>query len=59
MMDQRFELKLSNGKIVDWMGTSGENAAHRYVDSHRDRTVVAWRYPKVELRFGMIRIKED
>lgn len=39
-----FELKLSGGKVVVWEGKSGEDAAHRYVDMHRDATVIAWRH---------------
>jgi hypothetical protein len=31
-MEQNYDLKLSNGKIVQWTGTSGENAAARYTD---------------------------
>lgn len=58
-MEQKFELKLASGKVVTWMGGSGEDAARRYVDSHRSEVVVAWRYPRTELRIGMIRIKED
>lgn len=38
-----FELKLAGGKVVTWEGESGEDAAHRYVDCHREATVVAWR----------------
>lgn len=38
-----FELMLGNGKVVTWQGTSGEDAAARYVDAHRDMSVIAWR----------------
>ena len=38
-----FELKLSNGTRVIWDGDSGEDAARRYVDAHRESTVIAWR----------------
>lgn len=41
-----YELKLSSGKVVTWEGKSGEDAAHRYVDCHRESTVIAWRHPK-------------
>jgi len=51
-MQQRFELKLADGSIVTWTGSDGANAATRYVDCHRDATVVAWREPRVQLRVG-------
>ncbi len=38
-----FELKLSNGKRATWEGESGEDAARRYVDCHRDAVVIAYR----------------
>lgn len=38
-----FELKLSNGKRATWEGESGEDAARRYVDCHRDASVIAFR----------------
>lgn len=42
-----FELKLSTGKWVVWEGKDWEDAAHRYVDTFRDATVIAWRhYPR-------------
>lgn len=41
--DRHYELKLADGKVVQWDGHDGENAAHRYVDAHRDASVVAWR----------------
>lgn len=45
-----FELKLANGKVVVWEGRDGEDAARRYVDCHRDQSVVATRSP----RFGLV-----
>jgi hypothetical protein len=42
-MTVRFELKLANGKNVEWSGSDGEDAARRYVDCHRDDAVVAHR----------------
>jgi hypothetical protein len=36
-------LKLTDGRVVEWDGTDGENAARRYVDAHRDDAVVATR----------------
>ena len=49
MSARRFELKLATGKVVEWAGEGGEDAARRYVDCHRDAVVVAWREP----RFGL------
>lgn len=45
----RYELKLATGKVVQWDGKDGINAAERYVDCHRAATVVAWR----EIRHGL------
>jgi hypothetical protein len=42
-MEQEFELKLSNGKVAKWVGEDGISAAKRYVDCHRDATVIAFR----------------
>ena len=40
----RFELKLADGRVVEWEGTDGENACVRYSDANPDaRSVVAWR----------------
>jgi hypothetical protein len=47
-----YELKLGSGAVVRWPGTSGENAAERYADAHRDATVIAWRTPRVQLLVG-------
>lgn len=38
-----YELKLSNGKVVSWVGETGEDAAKRYADAHRESKLVAWR----------------
>lgn len=38
-----YELKLSGGRTIVWEGSSPEDAARRYLDSHRDEIVVAWR----------------
>jgi hypothetical protein len=43
MSEQRFELKLANGKRAVWTGTDGTDAATRYVDCHRDAVVIAYR----------------
>lgn len=43
----RWELKLQGGKVVEWDGTDGEDAARRFCDSERvagrSATVVASR----------------
>lgn len=36
-----FKLKLATGAVVEWSGDDEEAAARRYVDAHRDATVVA------------------
>jgi hypothetical protein len=44
-----YELKLDDGRVVEWTGTDGEDAARRFVDSERvagrSAVVVAWREP--------------
>jgi hypothetical protein len=40
---QTFELKLQTNKVVTWTGQDAEDAARRYVDCHREATVVATR----------------
>lgn len=42
-MEQRYDLKLADGRTVSWTGSSGEDAARRYVDGHHGATVVATR----------------
>ena len=42
-MEREYELKLANGKTVKWAGIDGRDAAKRYVDCHREATVIAWR----------------
>lgn len=53
-----FELKLSTGKVVTWEGVSGEDAALRYADFHREATVVAWRHIQHGLFVGVQEIVE-
>ncbi len=48
----RYELKLGDGRVVSWEGATGEAAAVRYADAHRDVTVVAWRAPRVQIVVG-------
>ena len=57
MLEQEFELMTSKGHIK-WLGTSGENAAHRWADCHPGEMVTGWRYPKIEIRIGMIQIEQ-
>lgn len=42
-----FDLKLASGRVVQWEGDDGEDAARRYVDAHREAVVVAWREPRI------------
>ena len=52
-----FQLKLAGGKRVVWEGESGEDAALRYVDCHREATVVAWRtWPRTGIYGGLDRL---
>jgi len=39
----KWELKLDNGTVVTWTGETGEDAAHRYVDTFRKAVVIATR----------------
>ena len=38
-----YELKLATGEVVTWEGSSEIDAAERYVDCHRDASVIATR----------------
>lgn len=53
-----FGLKLASGKVVTWAGASGEDADLRYVDAHRDQTVVAWRHARHGLYVGVREVVE-
>jgi hypothetical protein len=57
-IDETYDLKLSDGSIVQWSGSDGVNACTRYADSHPGAIVIAWRYPKIDFRVGMIGIIE-
>lgn len=46
MSTVRYELLLANRKVVSWPGQSGEDAARRYVDVHREASVIAWRHDR-------------
>lgn len=52
MTDKRYDLKLSDGRIVSWLGTDPIDASTRYVDAMRIRgeavAVVAWREPTAQ-----------
>jgi hypothetical protein len=39
----KYELLLEGRKVVEWSGKSGEDAARRYVDTHRKAVVIATR----------------
>ena len=55
-MEYDFDLKLSTGAWVRWTGASGPDAAQRYADAHPGAVVVAWRWPRYEIKVGMINI---
>jgi hypothetical protein len=48
--EHEFELKLGDGKVVRWTGSDGRDAALRYADCHHGVSVVAWRWPKTDVR---------
>ena len=45
--ESKYELKLQGGKTATWTGRDGVDAAKRYVDCHRDATVIATRQADV------------
>lgn len=51
-MERVYELLLGNGKVAEWRGTDGVDAARRYVDC-MGGSVQAWREPRVELVIGV------
>lgn len=53
MIEYEFELKLADGKIVNWVGANGEAAARRYVANDPGAVVVAWRHPRVDIHVGI------
>jgi hypothetical protein len=55
---KEYQLKLASGQVVTWQGKSGEDAARRYVDIHRDAAVIGWRVPPHGLAFGLKPIAE-
>lgn len=48
-MIKMYDLKLASGKIVQWNGEDGEDAARKYVAEHPGATVVATRLPRYPL----------
>jgi hypothetical protein len=52
-----YELKTSAG-IVTWTGKTGVEACANYAECHPGVAVYAWRWPKFELRIGMIQIAD-
>ena len=51
-----FELKLSNGKIVQYEGFNYQNAIKRFLSQHPEETITAWRFKRHDLKIGMINI---
>jgi hypothetical protein len=51
-MQRTYDLKLADGRVVQWAGADGVDAARRYVDCCGG-TVVAFREPRVELVVGV------
>lgn len=51
-VEREFDLKLADGRVVQWHGRDGADAARRYVDC-KGGTVVAWREPRVQLVIGV------
>jgi hypothetical protein len=43
-----YELRLDNGKTATWNGTTAEDAAQRYANSHPDRKVLATRQARAD-----------
>ncbi len=50
--EQVFEIKLANGKIVEWPGVNGETACARAADC-LGVAAIAWRYPRFEFLAGV------
>ena len=57
-MNEKFELQLSNGQIVEWEGCNGIDAAQRYENAHPDVTAFAWRHVRFGVFVGVLRIVE-
>ncbi len=52
MSEQVYEIKLADGRIVEWPGVDGETAAARAADC-LGVAAVAWRHPRYELVIGV------
>jgi hypothetical protein len=52
MAQFKFELKLADGKTVEWDGETGEDAAVRAADC-LGVEVVAWRWPRYGIHVGI------
>ena len=52
MAEQTFEVKLADGKVVEWPGADGPTACERAADC-LGVAAVAWRYPRVEFVAGV------
>ena len=53
MMVRQYELKLSDNRRVIWEGKDGQDAARRFVSSHPDKEVIAFRnHPRHGLFIG-------
>ncbi len=52
MSEQVFEIKMADGRIVEWPGTDGETAAARAADC-LSVAAVAWRHPRYEFVAGV------
>ena len=57
-MKQTFDLKLASGRVVQWEGKDGKDAAKRYVDCFPNEIVIAWRYPPHGFAVGIRPIVE-
>ena len=53
VMERRFELMLAGNRKAMWNGSTGEDAARRYVDCHEGASVFAWRSPRAVLQVGV------
>ena len=57
-MDREFDLKLSSGKTVTWLGRSGIEAATRYASCFPGTVVIAWRWKTTGIGIGLGHIIE-
>ncbi len=52
MKEQVFEIKLADGRVVEWPGIDGPTAAARAADC-LDVAAIAWRHPRFEFVPGV------